>query len=697
MSDELRAALIGVLDPAAASLAASLTEPASAPIPFAPSSEFMAGLPNFNPGVMEVTAVSGPTYAGYSDGPALDSSKTVILAEGDSPFVRTFLKTGQPRTDKLLAIPVEDSAVAGLRSWQAGPFPGRNFAVDAAAVAVLDRIDRDLESKRETHRTIALPPGADAAPIIAAAARDPGASASMAPEPSVQQDIPADAVVQSLQGEGCGNPASKWPADAGQVAAIIRRNLSIMDGLGVRDRERARILVIDSGLPEGLATRPDFSRFLLSPARLLLQQHYYWTKETANLAPSCVDPARSGESGWGIVTAPRLGDCVDRMPFGGLAPLPRASGAGGMTGGADGTYMPDHAGIVGVLAAGGPELMSIDGLSELVGIGFARIHREENGHVLSDPEEVSEAFDFARERVFPVVNTSLDVTGREAKDAIETAFRNYTKGGLVVAAAGNAGGELKSGGSAYPASMAPLQGDDHLIVVAGLEGGDGGPRFWAKSNFSDSMVDLAAPAAAVPSLNGSGQPSCFNGTSAAAPQVAFAAALITAFGIDSPALVKRRLLATARHNPNLVGRVRNERALDLAAALDVFADLVWIGDDPVPRRVRLLPPAGFPDEAAILQLCAPDSGSLGQSGWIDANLVFYWEAIADRKAAIWHRDGATISALENACDAPPPDQRLRFRTEAGEIEDRAIAEVRRIVPSQLRRSLGARIPVPGQP
>ena len=242
--------------------------------------------------------------------------------------------------------------------------------------------------------------------------------------------------------------------------------------------------------------------------------------------------------------------------------------------------------------------------------------------------------------------------------------------------------------------MAKSSGNnDQLIVVAGVEpdASGSGVRLMEQSNRSATLVDLAAPGWSIPSLSGAGDPGCFTGTSAAAPQVSFAAALLVAFGYDSPVEVRRRLLATARIETALRGEVRDGRLFDLPVALDVFADLVWMKGESTPRRGQLMPPEdGLEDDEALLQLCDPAASSTLSSsrGNVDANRLILWQAGTDgAPATIWHEDGTSITEIGTTC--PPPDGAgIRFRGDAStKAEALLLKDVARIVPSRLRVGL----------
>lgn len=591
----------------------------------------------------------------------------------------------------LIVAPIDKAALDALPAAPiaASDVTTANVGLNGDVVDTLAQLDRDIEQLGGTTRTIAIPSSTPVelrAELLAAAAAEPQVTASPTTEAStVQIDIPVGSVIQTATGETCVAGPDDWPFDVDKVARILAHNRRVMERAGLHHPRRVQVLVVDSGLPHALAADPTFSRFLQSDQVLAFQQGYYWAN-TSELGqePRCFGEAVRGESAYGYVAAPLAAEnCVSRQPYGFLAP-PAANGNSP-------EYLPDHGGLVGVIAVGGPRLAaSVPDLDNLVGVSFARVMRDSAGRVVSDPPDVTRAFEYAKRRNFTIVNTSLRIAER-VRDEIQPAFMQYSENGLTVAAAGNTGGELQTSSTAFPASFATATGDnDHLIVVGGVERKGTPPAiaYWQQASFSNELVDIAAPSVGIVSLDGEGRPGCFSGTSAAAPQVTFAAAMVAAFGYGRVPEIKRRLLATARHEPALANKVRDENLLDLPVALDVFVDLVWLHGDTVPRRGRLLPPdSSLSEDAALLQLCVGPGSSLeATAGWIDANRLLYWEAASSGQARIWHEAAGILTLVGNRCDIPT-GAKVRFREITGDERVLDIADVDRIVPTRLRRAL----------
>jgi hypothetical protein len=648
---------------------------------------------------IEVMITDGQRYYNAAADINETTQKGVIFAQENSDVARAY----GARLDKdwseqaldadlgLIVAPIDKAMLDALPIAPKSPsdVTASNVGLNGNVVDTLAQLDRDIEQLGSTVRTIALPdstPPEARAELFAAIAAEPQATATETTEPStIQIDTPAGSIIQTAAGEICVEGTDDWPYDVDKVARVLAYNRRVMVRAGIHNPRRVQILVVDSGLPDALAANPAFSRFLQSDQTLALSQGYYWAN-TSELGhePRCFGEAVRGESAYGYVAAPLTAeDCVSRQPLGFLSPPAADSNSP--------EYLPDHGGLVGVIAVGGPRLASrVPELDRLVGLSFARVMRANAGRVVSDPPDVTRAFEFATRRNFTIVNTSLRIAER-VRDEIQPAFVQYSESGLTVAAAGNTSGELQTSSTAFPASFASPTGDnDHLIVVGGVERKGHPPAilYWQQASFSDQLVDIGAPSVDIDSLDGQGRPGCFSGTSAAAPQVTFAAAMVAAFGYGRAPEIKRRLLATARHEPALTNKVRDGNLLDLPVALDVFVDLVWLHGETTPRRGRLLPPdRTLSDDAALLQLCVGAASSLeATAGWIDANRLIYWEELAPNKARIWHEAAGGLTLVGNRCDIPD-GAIIRFRETTGEEHHLGIEEIDRIVPTRLRRAL----------
>lgn len=139
---------------------------------------------------------------------------------------------------------------------------------------------------------------------------------------------------------------------------------------------------------------------------------------------------------------------------------------------------------------------------------------------------------------------------------------------LIVAAAGNRP-EILEKDQSFPAALSDAV-DVPVLSVGASDGADGPAEF---SSFSSERVDLFAPGCDIPlpGLN----TGAFFGTSASAPQVTLAAALLRSMGLKDARSIKRVLLLTTDYSEKLKGRARSAGILNTQKALlNLFFDLI---------------------------------------------------------------------------------------------------------------------------
>jgi subtilisin family serine protease len=202
-----------------------------------------------------------------------------------------------------------------------------------------------------------------------------------------------------------------------------------------------------------------------------------------------------------------------------------------------GTYV---AGVVGAVGNNG---YGVAGVNWNVGLEPIRVCSD-----LGCPNsDLIDAIIYARNQGVPVFNASLGGTpfNQAVKDAIDSA-----PDVLFVFSAGNLGADLDATGS-YPCSYT----SPNVICVAATDEFD---QLWSHSNYGATSVDLAAPGVNVVSTNAD---YAFNpimnasGTSAAAPAVAGAAALLlSATPGASPAQLKATIFAGVDPLSSLSGK-----------------------------------------------------------------------------------------------------------------------------------------------
>lgn len=146
---------------------------------------------------------------------------------------------------------------------------------------------------------------------------------------------------------------------------------------------------------------------------------------------------------------------------------------------------------------------------------------------------------------------------------------------LYVFAAGNDGQDLASF-DIRPARWGGVQSPN--VITVGATTPDG--SLWSKSNWSPQFVDIAAPGCGVPTFQWNTVEARFDevalsGTSFAAPLVSFTGNLLRGNYLSKGAEgIKSRILASGRYAPNLAGKVRSSRILDVPAALAVHFDIL---------------------------------------------------------------------------------------------------------------------------
>lgn len=170
-------------------------------------------------------------------------------------------------------------------------------------------------------------------------------------------------------------------------------------------------------------------------------------------------------------------------------------------------------------------------------------------------------------------------------DALKALLRR--NGGLVVAAAGNDSRKLEKAKLKINQSQqlcpALIGGEGAPVITVGALASDG--TLAKFSNHGWDVVDILAPGECVPGIVPGATPEGgqrrYSGTSQAAPQVSFAAALVYAMlpsvG-NRGAKVKQRLIATAFYNPDLATSARASGSVDLVRAVRIFDDQILLKD-----------------------------------------------------------------------------------------------------------------------
>ncbi|MBL8544370.1 MAG: S8 family serine peptidase [Hyphomonadaceae bacterium] len=181
-----------------------------------------------------------------------------------------------------------------------------------------------------------------------------------------------------------------------------------------------------------------------------------------------------------------------------------------------------------------------------------------------------------------IVNLSLSFDGAALEDMGSLYVRLFRTDALFVVAAGNSAPDAQrdvSSMATYPAAFGGLV-TPNVMTVAALDARD---RLAEFSNFGARGVDIGAPGCRVPSwLDNSGAVTPLSGTSAAAPAVTFAAALVSSLSSELDArAVKARLIAGGDLLETETGaRLAYRIKLNLLKPLFPFDDLIAFSDAP---------------------------------------------------------------------------------------------------------------------
>lgn len=568
---------------------------------------------------------------------------------------------------------------------------------------VLARVEEDLRGFGSASVNIPINASvATASDEIVAAFTSAGAVFSeTAKSLDVTQDLPEEFELLSLGNSQC-TTNDHWPMSHDEFETVMKRNKQVLALAGVHAPARARILVVDSGLPAKLAQIPDFNQFLRPDRTRALRRGYYWTGLTSQEGNVTCDLGVNGHRGgsaFGIVTSPMSNECSALDLFGSLQPV--------KTSALPPRYEPNHGGIVGVLAAGGPTLIRSElDLHQHIGIGFARINSVEAGRIRARDEDVAEAIQFAIDENYNVVNMSLAFK-YDSNSAAKTWLGCFVTTGasgrcavrddrIIVAAAGNDSQRMTSSASSFPyeiASTVKHEFSGQVLIVGGIAQDEAGNNIpWKSSTYHEQLVDILAPSVGVVSLGGKGEPVCVKGTSVAAPQVSFVAGMLFSLGYTRAAEVRERILATAKMSKpgdELFDRARNGSVLDPVAALDVFSDLIWIFDsngNEVSKRGRLVAP-GENLKGVVLPVCTSSSAGLqGFGGLRDVSRFSLWRSLEDNLAEVWDPEFSAVADRKCFFD---PDETIHFVEHDGDntVEEFPLKNVARIVPSHFRRAL----------
>lgn len=190
-----------------------------------------------------------------------------------------------------------------------------------------------------------------------------------------------------------------------------------------------------------------------------------------------------------------------------------------------------------------------------------------------------------RRNIPAVINLSVEGTAGTYPE-VRAALINTSS--VVIAAAGNQGlRELKATSTPFPISYKDFA-KGRMIVVGAYDPAD--PlRAPAKfSNIGATWVDILAAGCRVDTVEAGTARVQRSGTSFAAPQVSFAAALLTSMGL-APLAIKARLIAASEFDESLATSAFSSGRFDLLRTLRLDQAVI---------RIIKSPPAGVPQGSA---------------------------------------------------------------------------------------------------
>lgn len=630
-----------------------------------------------------------PPVAGFEDWPNryLLVPEESLLLRNAAPGVFPSIGDGP----NIAAVPIP--AGPGGNSSE----PSSSVTVDERFTQIMARIEADL-ARGISGQNVPVPSDADPADVkalcdvLASLGTPYACDRKEAEETHVDIVWNGELSLLTAGEESCAGVPDDWPFNPAELAAKLDFNRSVLEDLDVLRPHRATVMIVDTGLSVRLGEDPRVAPFL-DPvlSELLLPTRTYTPDKVDDGICSGDYDGEHDTNAFGYGARASLGRpgwvegyCALDEGLNHIAPVLPGPGQ-------EKRYLPDHGGLVGVIATGGPALWPhANYLPEHISLQFARVFHKSsskaNALAISAKRDVSIVIDLARKRDVEVLNLSLRVRTRELRDALYSDLKAFE--GTIVAAAGNDGLPLTSESGMFPADFGNDR--DEVIIVAGVQlkaDGSGGIEPWPRSTLSESQIDIAAPAVAIRSLDMQGRERCESGTSAAAPQVSFVAAVLRSFGFHSAAEVKRRILATADRVPALDELSQGGRLLNTARALDVFVDQIWLEDAPGEAiRARILPDGAYRGHS-LIPVCNEDNPFKLRNGDLDVGRMLYWER-AEEEATVWFvKLGGELSERDASCSVNErATASISFHDLDRDIvvKDKPISEIRRIVPARMR-------------
>ncbi|WKA29818.1 S8/S53 family peptidase [Bradyrhizobium roseum] len=327
--------------------------------------------------------------------------------------------------------------------------------------------------------------------------------------------------------------AKKWPIDLDELKTVLeaRKRIGKMPLTG-------RLLILDTGFPRGKVGTAPFSQNFFHPS------------------PRDDDPLRERFL-WTVARPPEYFNENSENASHGVGVLALALG---------GTQLLDEGWLWQYIDTQGGFIVDLMGYQRIpgnkLGVDANAVTRSLSGTGWGQADIVS-------------VNLSLKFNIETMEEAPDfSGYFNEQQQVLFVIAAGNDGADVVG---IIPAQWGGTS--KRNVLTVGAVSSDN--RYWAKSNKSQSFVDIGAPGCAVPTLSWNStsqkfEPVVLSGTSFSAPLASFASNLLQEF--TAGARRKARILSSGRFSSDLRKTTRSSRVLDIPAALATPFDVVRMGD-----------------------------------------------------------------------------------------------------------------------
>lgn len=643
-----------------------------------------------------VVATSGPFFWQAPESYVVLQAESASVASRFSEFVTS---SGSAN----VVLPVSEKRFARLQEGLVYEGSDRNISSNLSAIGALwfddyesddvAMVSSDMEEYGFSHRQFAVSPGAskeDIDRILTIAKQNQSLNVEIGSELVTQIEWHKEEVLYLGGDAECAEDSENWPFNSTDLAALITKNKQIYNLARIDQFDQASLLIVDTGLGRKLAESSGLGGVLDIDISRALHPDYYLRRSSSVPADRiCLEHNSFTNSyiGYGFSADADRVACKTKSSLERIEPLSVGQHQ-------PGTYDPAHGSMVATLAAGGPDLLQdskfLEILAQMIGLRIARITSESQEqalhYVVSNTMDVAASIKYAASTGTDVLNLSLKVNSIDQLRSLTTALDEFQ--GLVVAAAGNDRARLSTNSTVFPAVVAgDVSIEGRLLVVGALQPDDSDSvRLLSESSWSPDYVHIAAPGFKIMSWDDEGRRVCMSGTSAAAPIVAFTAALLKSHGLSRPELIRRRVLSTSENLPSLKNHVQQGRVINLMTALDVTSDLIWLSNHNEPLSGLILAGDTNFSNPAMIRVCAEsDPLFVTTRGLVDVAVLDMWKREADT-ATVWDRSVSNFLSKESEVCRIHPDGEIKFfNFKDSSITTLKMNSIDKIVPSPFRK------------